>query len=175
MGIPTLHAKILFYSRTLGVSFDRTLTLGRQNLYVSKNDIRLYLTKFTNDDLVKQSRMADDFTYTLSFEGERNGQKVSEVTCLAKEDAAVVWGKVVVEVRSDDLLPISTKYYDEDMELSRIMTFSEIRLFGKRKLPAVMTIKPQDKPNESTQVRYEDVDFDASVADSLFSRRNLER
>jgi len=130
---------------------------------------------FTNDDLVKQSRMVDDFIYTLSFEGERNGIKVSEVTCLAKEDAAVVWGKVVVKVRAADLLPISTKYYDEDMELSRVMTFSDIRLFGKRKLPAVMTIVPQDKPKESTQVRYENVDFDASVKDSVFSRRNLER
>ena len=130
---------------------------------------------FTNDDLVKQSRMADDFTYTLSFEGERNGVKVSEVTCIAKEDAVVVWGKVVVEVKSDDLLPISVGYYDEDVELTRVVTFSDIRLFGKRRLPAVMTIIPQDKPKESTQVRYEDVDFDATVDDSVFSRRNLER
>jgi len=60
MGIPTLHAKILFYSKTLGVSFDRTLTLGRQNLYVSKNDIRLYLTKFTNDDLVAGDEFKDN-------------------------------------------------------------------------------------------------------------------
>ena len=55
---------------------------------------------FTNDDLVRQSRMADDFTYTLSFEGDRNGAKVSEVTCIAKEDAVVVWGKVIVEVKN---------------------------------------------------------------------------
>ena len=130
---------------------------------------------FTNDDLVKQSRMAEDFTYTLSFDGERNGQRVLEVTCIAKEDAAVVWGKIVVEVRSEDLLPLSTRFFDEDLELSRIMTFSDIRLFGKRKLPAVMTIRPQNKPSEYTQVRYEEVDFDASVADAIFSRRNLER
>ena len=87
----------------------------------------------------------------------------------------MVWGKVVVEVKSDDLLPVSMKYYDEDMELTRVMTFSDIKLFGKRRLPAVMTITPQDKPKESTQVRYEAVNFDATVPDSVFSRRNLER
>ena len=60
MGIPTLHAKILFYSRTLGVSFDRTLTLGRQNLYASKNDIRRYLTRFMNDDLIAGDEFKDN-------------------------------------------------------------------------------------------------------------------
>jgi hypothetical protein len=60
MGIPTLHAKILFYSTTLGVSFDRTLTLGRQNLYASKNDIRHYLSRFMNDDLVAGDEFKDN-------------------------------------------------------------------------------------------------------------------
>ena len=60
MGIPTLHAKILFYSTTLGVSFDRTLTLGRQNLYTSKNDIRRYVIRFMNDDLVAGDEFDDN-------------------------------------------------------------------------------------------------------------------
>ena len=59
MGIPTLHAKILFYSKTLGVSFDQTLTLGRQVLYVSKSDVRRYVGRFTNDDFIAE----DDFIY----------------------------------------------------------------------------------------------------------------
>ncbi|SVB93811.1 uncharacterized protein METZ01_LOCUS246665 [marine metagenome] len=60
MGISTLQAKILFYSTTLGVSFDQTLTLGRQNLYTSKNDIRRYVTKFMNDDLVAGDELDDN-------------------------------------------------------------------------------------------------------------------
>ena len=64
MGIPTLHAKILFYSTTLGVSFDQTLTLGRQNLYVSKNDVRRYVRRFTNDDFIAE----DEFIYNAYSE-----------------------------------------------------------------------------------------------------------
>ena len=60
MGIPTLHAKILFYSTTLGVSFDRTLTLGRQNLYTSKKDVRRYVSRFMNDDLVAGDEFQDN-------------------------------------------------------------------------------------------------------------------
>ena len=60
MGIPTLHAKILFYSKTLGVSFDQTLTLGRQNLYVSKKEVRRYLRRFTNDDFIAENEFIYD-------------------------------------------------------------------------------------------------------------------
>ena len=60
MGIGTLQAKILFYSTTLGVSFDRTLTLGRQNLYASKKDVRRYVSRFMNDDLVAGDEFNDN-------------------------------------------------------------------------------------------------------------------
>ena len=39
MGINTGFAKFLFYCKTQGVNFDRTLTLGRQKLYISKNEL----------------------------------------------------------------------------------------------------------------------------------------
>jgi len=52
MGLGTLQTKILFYSTTLGVSFDRTLTLGRQNLYTSKKDIGRYVYRYMNDHLI---------------------------------------------------------------------------------------------------------------------------
>jgi hypothetical protein len=54
MGLGTLQTKILFYSTTLGVSFDRTLTLGRQNLYTSKKDIGRYVSRYMNDNLIAE-------------------------------------------------------------------------------------------------------------------------
>ncbi len=130
---------------------------------------------FTNDDLVKQSRMADDFTYQLTFEGKRAGREVKEVTCIAREDAAVVWGKVVVEVLAKDSMPVAIRYYDEDLELIRTMEFGEFKTFGGRYIPALMKIVPKDKPGEYTEVRYDKLDFDAVIPDAIFSRRRLER
>lgn len=130
---------------------------------------------FTNDDLVKQSRMADDFTYQVTFEGERKGRDIREVTCIAREDAAVVWGKVVVEVLAKDSMPVAIRYYDEDMELTRTMEFGEFKTFGSRHIPALMKIVPKGKPGEFTEVRYDKLDFDAVIPDSTFSRRQLER
>ncbi len=130
---------------------------------------------FTNDDLVKESRMAEDFTFTKSFEGERDGVKVEEVACIPKADAAVVWGKVVVLVREADGQPLWIKYYDEDLELARTMTFSGFKKFSGRLVPSIMLIVPADKPEEFTQVTYLEMAFDVKLADRLFSLRNLQR
>ena len=53
---------------------------------------------FTNDDLVRESRMADDYNFSITFEGIREGNAIIEITCIPYNDAAVVWGKVVVIV-----------------------------------------------------------------------------
>jgi len=130
---------------------------------------------FTNDDLVKESRMAEDFDFKKSFEGERDGVKVIEITCIPKPNAAVVWGKVVVQVRVKDFQPLWTKYYDEDQELARTMTFTDFKKFDDRVLPGSMRIVPTDKPDEYTEVKYEKIKFNIKLKDKLFTLRNLQR
>ena len=60
---------------------------------------------FTNDDLVKESRMEEDYHVTISYEGVRNGRKIIEFQLTPKPDAAVVWGKVVLIVLEIDYTP----------------------------------------------------------------------
>ena len=130
---------------------------------------------FTNDDLVKESRMADDYTFEITFEGVRDNREVIEVTCYPKPEAAVVWGKILVRVDKKELLPTEILYYDEDMNLARTMIFSDIGELGDRRLPRVMKVIPADKPDEYTLVKYDEMDFNVNLSDSLFSIRNLQR
>jgi len=130
---------------------------------------------FTNDDLVKDSRMAEDYDFEITFEGERDGRGVIEVTCHPKPEAAVEWGKVVVLVRAADLLPLAVTYHDEDMRLARTMTYADVRRLGGRDLPTVMTVVPADAPAESTRVVWEAIEFDLALAGDTFSLRALER
>ena len=130
---------------------------------------------FTNDDLVKESRMADDYTFEVTFQGKRNNQELIDITCYPKPDAAVVWGKVVVIARPEDYLPIASKYYDEDLNLARTMIFSKIGLLGGRLLPAKMVIIPEDKPKEKTEITYDNIHFDLELPKDTFSLRNLQK
>ena len=130
---------------------------------------------FTNDDLIKESRMADDYTFEITFSGERQGQEIVEVTCYPKPDAAVVWGKVLVKALRKEYLPLSIKYYDEDLLLARTMTFSQVSQLGGRLLPAVVAMVPEDKPEESTVIHYKKIDFDIDLKDDFFSLRTLQK
>ncbi|MFH1091852.1 MAG: outer membrane lipoprotein-sorting protein, partial [Pseudomonadota bacterium] len=130
---------------------------------------------YTNDDLVKENRMADDFTFEITYQGQREGRKVVEITCYPKPEAAVVWGKVLVTVRSEDYLPLHVQYYDEDMALARTMFFSEIGDLGGRNLPTKSTVQPADKPDEKTEVKYHEVRFNLDLPESTFSLRSLQR
>ena len=130
---------------------------------------------FTNDDLVKESRMADDYDFEITFSGEVEGQQIVEVTCHPKPEAAVVWGKVLVRARRTDYLPLFVKYFDEDLRLARTMTFSKVADLGGRTLPTLVTMIPEEKPEESTVIQYKKIDFDIDLKDDFFSLRTLQR
>lgn len=130
---------------------------------------------FTNDDLVKESRMEEDYDPRISFEGQRDGVGILEFTLIPKADAAVVWGKVVIEVHSKSLLPITQVYYDEDMQVARTFTFSEIKKLGVRKIPTVMRVVPADHPDEYTELVYKKLELDVPIKDDFFSLARLKR
>ncbi len=125
---------------------------------------------FTNDDLVKDSRMADDYDFEF---GEAAGDGEIAIVCRPKPEAPVVWGKVVVRVRGADGMPVAVEYFDEDMEPARTMSFGDYREVGERRIPLSMRIVPADEPEEHTEVRYEQIEFDRPLAEDLFSLRSL--
>jgi outer membrane lipoprotein-sorting protein len=128
---------------------------------------------FTNDDLVKEDRLVDDYDIAMSFNGERDGEPVWEFTLTPKPEAAVVWGKIVEEIRQKDLMPIWGKYYDDAGNLARTMTFSDYRTLGGRLVPATMEVVPADKPNEHTILHYESLEFDVGLTAAFFSLQHL--
>jgi outer membrane lipoprotein-sorting protein len=130
---------------------------------------------FTNDDLVKEHRMAEDYDCAIGFAGPRDGRDVVEVDCKPKPEAAVVWGKVVVVVNRDDELPRRVEYYDEDMHATRTLAYSDVRPLGGRAIPTRMEMTPLDKPGESTVVTWEEIQFDAAVDPETFTLRALQR
>jgi outer membrane lipoprotein-sorting protein len=128
---------------------------------------------FTNDDLVKESSIVDDYDFEIVFEGERDGVEVWEFELIPKPEAPVVWGKVEYLVRKQDLMPVRVLYYDESNELMRTMTFSDYRTMGGRLVPARMDVVPSDKPTERTSLIYHELAFDIGLDESFFSLRNL--
>jgi len=130
---------------------------------------------FSNDDLVKETRLIRDYEIEVSFEGERDGVRVWEFELRPQPEAPVVWGRIDYQIRIDDLMPVWAKYYGEDGELKRTMRFSEFQEMGGRLVPAKMTLTPENKPGEFTEVVYSELEFDLELSESTFSLASLRR
>mgnify|MGYP000312209946 CR=1 FL=1 len=128
---------------------------------------------FSNDDLVKESRMADDYTFVIT-QRPADGVGSWVIECTAKHDAAVVWGKVVATVRPDKL-PDNIQYFDEKGVLIRTMAFKDHKEIDGRTMPSRMLLTPEDKPGEYTEVIYDALSFSETVPDSMFSLQELKK
>ena len=63
---------------------------------------------FTNDDLVRESQLIEDYFIELTYDGDRDGVTVWEFRLTPKPEAAVVWGHVDYQVRQADYMPLWT-------------------------------------------------------------------
>ena len=130
---------------------------------------------FTNDDLVKESQLIEDYDITLTYDGDRDRVTVWEFELTPLPEAAIVWGRLEYQVRQGDDMPLWARYYDEDGGLVRTMIFSEFKELGGRIVPSVTSMYPEDKPDEHTSVRYESLEFDIDLDPAFFSLQTLKR
>lgn len=130
---------------------------------------------FTNDDLVRESSLVDDYTMKILSEEEVDGARTWKIELKPKPTAPVVWGTIVHWVRKSDYLPARTEYYDERGQRVRTMTYSEFKVFDGHKIPTKWEMVNDAKPGHKTEFIYLDVHFDVRISDRIFSLQELER
>lgn len=128
---------------------------------------------FSNDDLVRESRLSEEFTAKfLDKPDDANPDKPYVIELIPKPDAPVVWGKVEVTVTKDKL-PVSIVYYDEKNVLVRTMSFKDVKEIDGRQVPMVMELVPADKPGEFTRITYDELAFDIELHPKTFTLQSL--
>lgn len=125
---------------------------------------------FTNDDIVKESSMADDYATTRE---DRDG--LIYLSLVPREQTVTVWGKIEVVVNAETLLPVEQSYYNERGEKVRVMTFLAPRKFGDITLPSQMEMVPLNKDGHKTVIYYDELKLNVELDDDVFTMRNLKR
>ena len=130
---------------------------------------------FSNDDLVRESSLYKDYTYTLRGRSEDPAGWVVDFE--AKPDIVGLWKRIEFVITTDPVLPVRARYYDRKDRLSRTMRWSEVREFDGRSVPARMTLVPEDekKKGHRTELLYLEIRFNPDVPDDTFSLSRLER
>lgn len=132
-------------------------------------------TDFTNDDLVKEASIADDYDQSLI-----GGETVLDRDCykiqlIPKPESAVVWGKIILWIDKKDYLMLKAEYYDEENTLVNTMLASDIKMLGGKLLPSRMEMMPADKKGNKTILIYSSLVFDKEISEEFFSTQNMQR
>lgn len=130
---------------------------------------------FTNDDLVRESNLAEDYFQKVVGEEEIEGVPCWKIELLPKPDAPVVWGKLLYWVRKPDYLPARVEYYDEKGQLIRYLVFSDVREVHGRKIPTTWTMYNNIEKGRYTRFTILDMRFNVKISKRIFSFRELER
>ena len=130
---------------------------------------------FTNDDMVRESSTVNDYTHRLETTEKVREYDCYKVILTPKDNAAVVWGKVITWISTTDFVEIKTEFYDEDNALVNTFNSYDIKTYGNRKLASRMEVIPADKPNQKTVMIVEKNDFDMAIDDNFFSQQNMQK
>ncbi|MGD9899071.1 MAG: outer membrane lipoprotein-sorting protein [Calditrichaceae bacterium] len=130
---------------------------------------------FTNDDLVRQSSVVDDYEHRILGEETLNEYACYKLELIPKPEAGVVWGKIQLWVSKDSYLELRSEYYDEDGILVKYMTGSDVKKMDDRIIPARWEMIPVDKPGQKTVFVYEEMKFNVNIDRAFFSEQNMKR
>lgn len=130
---------------------------------------------FTNDDLVKESSIVNDYEHTLGADTVINDMEAYKIIMIPVPDAPVVWGKIVTYIEKTELNQLLVYYYDEDNYLINTMKLFDIKEMGGRIIPTRMEMIPADEPQNKTVIEYLNMEFDLDLSQNFFSQQNMKR
>ncbi|MCB0311640.1 MAG: outer membrane lipoprotein-sorting protein, partial [Bdellovibrionales bacterium] len=84
---------------------------------------------FSYQDLSRDDEIIDQYTHRLLSSENKDGHTIYTVESVPLDDAPVVWGKEILEIR-DDYLILEHSFFDQDMKLVKKLTTRAIGPLG---------------------------------------------
>jgi outer membrane lipoprotein-sorting protein len=130
---------------------------------------------YTNDDILKESSVVNDYEHEILGEEDYEGRVCWKIMMVAKEDAAVIWGHQIRWIDKKDFLFLKSELYDEDGYLVRTELGSNIKSMDGRLIPTRIELIPSEEENQKTIIEIRDIQFNEPIKDSFFSQQNMKR
>ena len=126
---------------------------------------------FTNDDLVKQTHLSEEYDLTLS---EKEDSYI--ITLIPRVSTVTVWGKIQYHILKEPLIPTKQIFYDEKGVAIRQLDFMDPKIFDGILLPSKLVMVPLNKEGHKTIIIYDSISFDPDdISEDMFTLRYLKR
>ncbi len=129
---------------------------------------------FSNNDLSKSDSLLCDYTHTLTRTAPHEKFQIYYITSLPKPEKPVIWGMQKLRVRSDNVL-LTQEFYDEDLQLTKVLETSEIQSIDSRLFPMVWRMSKAGTGEEYTEIEYQSLRFDLELEDTIFLLSGLKQ
>ncbi len=131
---------------------------------------------FSNNDLSKADTVLIDYTHEIIAHEKTQGFIVYKIRSMPKPSAPVIWGMQILKIREDGVL-VEQAFYDEDMEVVKIMTTTDVQDMGGKPFPLKWTMRSMDAESDQdyTLLVYEDLIFDVVLRDNMFTLNALRK
>ena len=127
---------------------------------------------FSNKDIARVDDIIDQYDHTVLSTRVEDDITIYEIESIPHEDAAVVWGREVLSIRSDHVV-LEHAFYDQDGELVKTLKSLEIGEMGGRTIAQRQRMIKLDEPDEWTEISVDEVEYELELKDSVFTLSNL--
>jgi outer membrane lipoprotein-sorting protein len=128
---------------------------------------------YTNDDILKESSVVDDYIHTIEREEEIDGRLCYKIKLLAKENADVLWSYQLWWVDKKEFIVLQAELFDEDGLLVRTEYGKELKILDGRLLPTLLELIPAEDPGNKTVLKILEMKFNVKIDESFFSLQNM--
>ena len=130
-------------------------------------------TDFTNDDLVKESSVVNDYDHSIVGDTVIDSRSCYIIQMIPKAEAAVVWSKLIVCIDKKDFLELHTRFYDEDGKIINIMNAYDVKIMDGRLIPTRFEMIPADKKNQKTEMTYKTIQYNRPIEEAFFTSEKM--
>lgn len=132
-------------------------------------------TDLTNDDLVKESSIIEDYTHSIVGNEKVEGRECWKIKLVPKPNAPVVWGMIYSWIDKKDFIQMKTEFYDEDEYLVNTMLAGDIKTMGGKVIASRIEVIPADKDGHKTVMTTQSIEFDIPIEESFFTTQNMKK
>ena len=125
----------------------------------------------TNDDMVKQSSIVEDYNPKIISRDDT----IVTIELIPKEDAPVVWGKIILNIDTKTYTSKKDIFYDEDNKEVRYFIYEKVKKFDGYYIPTYWRVQSSDKKSRFTEIILEEVEYDKKISQQYFKKSALKR
>ena len=130
---------------------------------------------FTNEDLVNQSSIIEDYKHRYLGTETVQGRQAHKIELIPKEGTPVVWGKINMWIDTERYVELKSEFYDEQGDLINTMNTTKVEKVEDNWVPMNLEMIPADEPGHKTIIRQEWIEFNVGLEDNFFSIQNMKR